>query len=296
MSTFSHKSWNSKWLSSDICNLYFLSFFNTISWFGAPDFFEIYLRCIVLMIWDMTTIYGIRYVIERSLVRVPLGCAIFHVITLWLFQGHSFFNLYRYICINIYICIYILHCFDDLIHDHHQWNPKWPKKLISSINLQRVINPNSLWWSHHIRLPRNIFDMELSHCHMNKKQKALAPPNDLASIVWMNEIAIISNRNVKRRFRSVDTVVENFTRCQTKIIGASMYYWTSCTWIRQLLLGQGCISQIFILRQFRSLNFFFLSSTGNNFLSTHVCNWSYTFPQLTTDQLRLPVWPNPCPQ
>ena len=39
----------------------------------------------------------------------------------------------------------------------------------------------------------------------------------------------ISNRNVKRRFRSVDTVVENFARCQTKIIGACMYHWTSCT-------------------------------------------------------------------
>ena len=107
--------------------------------------------------------------------------------------------------------------------------------------------------------------------HMNKKQRALAPPNDLTSIAWMNTIAFfcarsfekvmlpnilalsrtilqillllhvilnacwyycstvnryathilflnISNRNIKRRFRSIDTVVENFARCQAKII------------------------------------------------------------------------------
>ena len=48
----------------------FLSFSNTISWFG-------YLKCIVLMIWDMTTINGTRYVIEISWVRAPLGVCYF---------------------------------------------------------------------------------------------------------------------------------------------------------------------------------------------------------------------------
>ena len=33
-----------------------------------------------------------------------------------------------------------------------------------------------------------------------------------------------------RRFRSIDKVVENFARCQTKMIGACMYRWTSCTY------------------------------------------------------------------
>ena len=54
-------------------------------------------------------------------------------------------------------------------------------------------------------------------------------------------------------------------------------------WIRQLHSDQGCISQICILRQFSSLNGSLLSSTGNNFLSTNVSNWSYTFPQMLKD-------------
>ena len=40
----------------------------------------------------------------------------------------------------------------------------------------------------------------------------------------------ISNRVIKGRFRSIATVVENFARYQTKIIGACMYHWTSCTY------------------------------------------------------------------
>ena len=50
-----------------------------------------------------------------------------------------------------------------------------------------------------------------------------------------------------------------------------------CPWARPLLLDQGCMSQIFILRQFSSENGSLLSLTGNNFLSTNVSNWSYTF-------------------
>ena len=34
----------------------------------------------------------------------------------------------------------------------------------------------------------------------------------------------ISNREIKRRFRSIDIVVGNFARCQRKIIGACMHH------------------------------------------------------------------------
>ena len=61
---------------------------------------------------------------------------------------------------------------------------KMTKNLISSIKLRRVINPNSLWWSRQIRFWRKLFGMELNHWQMNKKQNALAPPNDLAPIAW----------------------------------------------------------------------------------------------------------------
>ena len=40
----------------------------------------------------------------------------------------------------------------------------------------------------------------------------------------------IRNWEIKRRFRSIDKVAENFVRCQTKMIGACMYHWTSCTY------------------------------------------------------------------
>ena len=40
----------------------------------------------------------------------------------------------------------------------------------------------------------------------------------------------ISNRNIKGRFRSIDTVVENFARFQAKIISACIYYLTFCTY------------------------------------------------------------------
>ena len=39
----------------------------------SPWYKEIYSKCIVLMIWDMTTINGTRYVIVRSGVRAPPG-------------------------------------------------------------------------------------------------------------------------------------------------------------------------------------------------------------------------------
>ena len=52
----------------------------------------------------------------------------------------------------------------------------------------------------------------------------VAQPRDVQYIIFLN----ISNREIKRRFRSIDPVVENFVRCQMKIIGACMYHWTSC--------------------------------------------------------------------
>ena len=42
-------------------------------------------------------------------------------------------------------------------------------------------------------------------------------------------------------------------------------------------LDQGCISQMFILRLFSSENGSLVSLTGNNFLSTNISNWTYTF-------------------
>ena len=50
-----------------------------------------------------------------------------------------------------------------------------------------------------------------------------------------------------------------------------------CPWVRQLHLDQGCMSQIFILRQFSSENGSLLSLTGYNFLSTNVSSWPSTF-------------------
>ena len=40
----------------------------------------------------------------------------------------------------------------------------------------------------------------------------------------------IRNWEIKRRRRSIDAVAENYPRCYTKIIGACMYHWTSCTY------------------------------------------------------------------
>ena len=48
-------------------------------------------------------------------------------------------------------------------------------------------------------------------------------------------------------------------------------------WIGEQQLDQGCISQMFILRLFSSENGSLVSLTGNNFLSTILSNWSYTF-------------------
>ena len=144
------------------------------------------------MIRDLTTINGTRYVIERSWIRSPVGCAILHVTKLWLFQGHSFLNLYMHINIYIwYICLIAL-TISYMTTINGIQNGK--KKLISSIKLKRVINSNPLWWSHHIRFPWKLFGMELNHWHMNKTQKALAPSNDLASIARMNKIAILCAR------------------------------------------------------------------------------------------------------
>ena len=48
-------------------------------------------------------------------------------------------------------------------------------------------------------------------------------------------------------------------------------------WVGEPHLDQGFISQMFIWRQFNSENGSLVSLTGNNFLSTNLFNWSYTF-------------------
>ena len=130
----------------------------------------------------MTNIDGTRYVIERSWVRSPSGVCYF--------PRHECRLIYRH---NIYMHIYIA-----LLWRFDTWPPsmesQMAKNLISSIKLKRVINPNPLWWSRHIWFPWKLYAMELSHWHMNTKQNALAPPNDLASIAWMNKIAILYAR------------------------------------------------------------------------------------------------------
>ena len=68
---------------------------------------------------------------------------------------------------------------------------KISKNVISSINLERVINPNPLWWSCHIQFPWKLFGVELSHWYIEQEQSALAPLKDLALNAWMNKIAIL---------------------------------------------------------------------------------------------------------
>ena len=135
------------------------------------------------MIWDMQTINGTRYVIERSWVRAPLGVCYFprHKIVI---VSRTFVSqpLQAYI-----YDIYIIYIYAALLWQFDTWSPsiesKMGKKLKSSVKLKSVINPNQLWWSHHIRFPWKIFGMELSHWHMNKKQKALDPPNDEKRVI-----------------------------------------------------------------------------------------------------------------
>ena len=63
--------------------------------------------------------------------------------------------------------------------------------------------------------------------HISKVPSFVSPPNCLQSADMKYIILFLNIRNweIKRRFRSIDTVA----RCQTKIIGACMYHWTSCT-------------------------------------------------------------------
>ena len=132
-------------------HIFVIFVYNSFVW--RPWYIEMYLRCLALMIWDMTS-NGTRYVIERSWVRAPPGCANFHLIKCGLFQGYWCVTLYRQIYIYLYIYLYIcmVHCFDD-------WK--------SSIKLERVINANPLCWSCHIQFPWKLFGMELSHWHID---------------------------------------------------------------------------------------------------------------------------------
>ena len=149
-----------------------------------------------------------------------------------------------------------------------------------------------------IRFPRKLLGMWISHWHTNKKQNALAPPNDIASIAWMNKIAIlcariyekvmrpnifalartilhstdmqyinlflnICNRDIKRRFRSIDTVGENFARCQTKIIGTCMYHWISCTY-KKLCMDLAFIHILLCYSQVHVVNSRQASGRGDN--------------------------------
>ena len=81
-------------------------------------------ECLALMIWNMTS-NGTQYVIERSSVRAPPGISQFPPQKMWTVS-----RIFVYYSLGIYIYIYIyiyMHCIDDWIHGHHQWNSKWPK-------------------------------------------------------------------------------------------------------------------------------------------------------------------------
>ena len=151
------------------------------------------------------------------------------------------------------------------------------KNVISSIKLERVINPNPLWWmelpysipmetiwhgakSLTYRLGAECFgsskgssveyeqncsslcgDLRKSNAskhigfsqnHITKVCSFACHPKFLhvfvaAKSTHMQYITLflnISNREIKRRFRSIDIVVGNFARCQRKLIGACMHH------------------------------------------------------------------------
>ena len=79
-----------------------------------------------------------------------------------------------------------------------------------------------------LALPRTILQkLVLFHVTLNVYKYFAAQSTDMQCIIsFLN----ITNRESKRQCRSTDMVVENFARCQTKIIVACMYYWTSCTY------------------------------------------------------------------
>ena len=63
-----------------------------------------------------------------------------------------------------------------------------------------------------------------------------AQSTDMQCIIFFLNI---SNRESKRRLTSIDTIVENFARCQTRISGACMYHWTSCAHLQEAVHGLG---------------------------------------------------------
>ena len=163
-------------------HIFVIFVYNFFVW--SHRYIGIYLRCIVFMIWDTTTINGTRYVIERSWVRAPPGVCYFppHKMSI---VSRPFVSQPLQVYIYIYIYIYT-HA--ALLWQFDTWPPsiesKMAKKLMNNIKLKRAINPNPLWRTRQIRFPRKIFNMGLSLWHMNKKQNALAPPNELALIAW----------------------------------------------------------------------------------------------------------------
>ena len=70
-----------------------------------------------------------------------------------------------------------------------------------------------------------------------------------------------------QEWSSLSTFTKTFTTT------SNMFF--PCPWVRQLQLDQGCMSKMFIFRQFSSENGSFLSLTGNNSLSTYISHWSY---------------------
>ena len=141
-------------------HIFVIFVYNFLVW--SPRYIKIYLRCIVLMIWDMTTINRTWYVIEISLVRDPPGVSYFpsHKKST---VSRTFVRLPLQADTQTYIYIYniaLLWRFDTKPPSRVS---KMAKNLISSIKLKRFINPNPLWWSRYIRFPWKLLGMELSH-------------------------------------------------------------------------------------------------------------------------------------
>ena len=101
--------------------VFFCNFHVQFFFVWGPWYIEICVGCIALVIWNTTTISRTRYEIERSWVQAPSGlCVItFHkmsTVSRTLFCQPLPADIQTY----IYIYIYMIHCFDDSMHDESQ--------------------------------------------------------------------------------------------------------------------------------------------------------------------------------
>ena len=108
--------------------------YNFLGW--SPWYIKIYVGCIALVIWDMTTINRTRYVIERSWVRAPS--------VVYYFPLHKMSTVSRtFVCQPLQADTHThTHKYDALLWWFDTWQPsieyKMAKNIISSIKLKSV--------------------------------------------------------------------------------------------------------------------------------------------------------------